>query len=158
MVTCWMGNIQITILFQMIIMQCFPETSMNTSALAWACPKKVFASTAHFTWLTSSLPHHSACERSLVPQGGWLISYQSLKFVVEMRILAEMKMENHGKIYFPWKKNQQAYFFFLWKLRWWTCECKLKVRNWYSSWILVCYISSHLLPECLSCTDFSLDF
>ena len=44
-------------------------------------------------------------------------------------------------------KNWQAYFF-LWKLRWWICECKLKVQNWYSSWILVCYISSNLPPEC----------
>ena len=38
---------------------------------------------------------------------------------------------------------------FLWKLRWWTCECKLKVQSWYSSWIVVCYISSNLPPECL---------
>ena len=28
--------------------------------------------------------------------------------------------------------------FFPWKLRWWICERKLKVQNWYSSWILVC--------------------
>ena len=33
---------------------------------------------------------------------------------------------------------------FLWKLRWWICECKLKVQHWYSSWIVVCYISSNL--------------
>ena len=47
-------------------------------------------------------------------------------------ILAEMKIENR-----------------LWKLRWWICECKLKVQNWYSSWILVCYISSNLPPDCI---------
>ena len=29
---------------------------------------------------------------------------------------------------------------FLWKLRLWICECYLMVQNWYSSWILVCYI------------------
>ena len=28
--------------------------------------------------------------------------------------------------------------FLLWILRWWICECKLKVQNWYSSWILEC--------------------
>ena len=35
---------------------------------------------------------------------------QSLEFVAETKILAEMKIESRGKIYFPWKKNQQAYF------------------------------------------------
>ena len=50
--------------------------------------------------------------------------------------------------YFSVEKNWQAYFF-LWKWRWWICECKLKVQNWYSSWISVCYISSNLPPECL---------
>ena len=49
---------------------------------------------------------------------------------------------------FSVEKNQ-VYFFFLWKFRWRICECKLKVQNWYSSWILVCYISSNLPPECL---------
>ena len=37
--------------------------------------------------------------------------YQSLEFVVEMRILAEMNIENHGKNIFSVEKNRQAYFF-----------------------------------------------
>ena len=36
----------------------------------------------------------------------------SLEFIVETRILEEMKIKNRGKIYFPWKKSRQAYFFF----------------------------------------------
>ena len=39
------------------------------------------------------------------------MTYQSLEFVEETRILAEMKIKNRGKIYFPWNKNRQAYFF-----------------------------------------------
>ena len=39
------------------------------------------------------------------------IYYQSLEFVMETRILAEMKMENLGKIYFPWKKMDKHTFF-----------------------------------------------
>ena len=42
------------------------------------------------------------------------------------------------KKYFPWRKKSTSVLFFLWKLRWWIWECKLKVRNWYSLWILVC--------------------
>ena len=33
------------------------------------------------------------------------------EFVAETRILAEMKIENCGKMYFPWEKNRLAYFF-----------------------------------------------
>ena len=39
-------------------------------------------------------------------------SSQSLEFVAETRILAEMKIENRGKIYFPWKKNTTSILFF----------------------------------------------
>ena len=39
---------------------------------------------------------------------------------------------------FPWENSQQAYFFSLWKLISWICECKLKLQNWYSLSILVC--------------------
>ena len=31
---------------------------------------------------------------------------------LETRILAKMKIENRGKIFFPWKTNSQAYFVF----------------------------------------------
>ena len=37
---------------------------------------------------------------------------QSLEFIAETRILAEMKIKNGGKKSVPWKKNRQAYFFF----------------------------------------------
>ena len=47
------------------------------------------------------------------------------------------KLKIAEKKYFPWEKNQQAYLF-LWKLKWWICECKLEVQNWYSLWIFVC--------------------
>ena len=40
--------------------------------------------------------------------------------------------------YFFCGKKSTSILFFLWKLRWWICECKLKVQNWYLSWILVC--------------------
>ena len=40
---------------------------------------------------------------SMIPAPG-LIN-QSLEFVAEMRILVEMKIENHGKIFFPWEKK-----------------------------------------------------
>ena len=36
--------------------------------------------------------------------------YQSLEFVAEMRILMDMKVNNHGTKYFLWKKS---YYFFL---------------------------------------------
>ena len=95
------------------------------------------------------------CKRFLIhltPQPGkwWIIVLcQSLEFVAEMRILAEMKIENHGKKYIFRGKKSASILSFLWKLRWWTCECKLEVSNWYLSWILVCKISSNLPPECL---------
>ena len=38
-----------------------------------------------------------------------MISSQSLKFVVEMRILVEMKIENHGNSMFP-GKNTHTFF------------------------------------------------
>ena len=41
-----------------------------------------------------------------------LDSIQRLEFVTETGILAEMNIENHRKIYFPWKKYRLAYFFF----------------------------------------------
>ena len=47
--------------------------------------------------------------------GFWQIvetSLQSLEFVAETRILAEMKIENCGKIYFPWKKWTSILFFY----------------------------------------------
>ena len=37
--------------------------------------------------------------------------FRSLEFIAETRILAEMKIENHGKIYFPWKKIDKHTFF-----------------------------------------------
>ena len=37
--------------------------------------------------------------------------FQSLKFVVETRILAEMSIENRGKIFFPWEKIDKIFFF-----------------------------------------------
>ena len=61
------------------------------------------------------------------------------------------------KYFFRGKKIDRRTFF-LWKLRWRICECKLEVQNWSSSWILMC----KCLPVCLQnasyCTDFSLDF
>ena len=39
------------------------------------------------------------------------IIIQTQEFVAEMRILAEMKIENHWTKYFPREKNRQAYFF-----------------------------------------------
>ena len=36
---------------------------------------------------------------------------QSLEFIAEPRILAEMKIENRGKIHFPWKKISKHTFF-----------------------------------------------
>ena len=45
--------------------------------------------------------------------------------------------KSREKNIFRGEKNWQAYFF-LWKWRWWICECKLKVQNLHSSWILVC--------------------
>ena len=36
---------------------------------------------------------------------------QSLEVVADTRILMEMKIENCGKIYFPWKKFDKYTFF-----------------------------------------------
>ena len=36
---------------------------------------------------------------------------KTLEFLTETRILSEMKIENRRRKYFPWEKNQQAYFF-----------------------------------------------
>ena len=36
---------------------------------------------------------------------------QSLEFVAEMRILAEMKIKNHGNKYFLWEKINKHIFF-----------------------------------------------
>ena len=82
---------------------------------------------------------------------------QSLEIITETRILGEIKIENRRKIYFLWKKSTSI-LFCLWKLKWWICECKLKVQNWYSSQILVCYILQICIQNALNCTDFSLDF
>ena len=35
---------------------------------------------------------------------------QSLEFVMETRIIVEMEIENHGKIFFPWKKSASILF------------------------------------------------
>ena len=40
---------------------------------------------------------------------------QSLEFVAETRIFAEMKIENRGKFFFRGKTNWQTYFFFFFK-------------------------------------------
>ena len=63
---------------------------------------------------------------------------QSLEFVAETSILAEMKIEYLGTKYFPRPKNQQAYFYSMKIEMMDLCECKLKVETWYSLWILVC--------------------
>ena len=62
--------------------------------------------------------------------------------------LRKWKSKTAEKYIFCGKKSTSI-LSFLWKLRWLTCECKLKVSNWYSSWIVVWYISSNLPPECL---------
>ena len=36
---------------------------------------------------------------------------QGLEFIVETRILAEMEIENRGKIYFPWGKKSTSMLF-----------------------------------------------
>ena len=65
-------------------------------------------------------------------------------------------VENHRKIYFLWKKIDKHTFFFLFmKIKMMGLWMHIRVQNWYSSWILVCYISSNLPPECLKCTDLS---
>ena len=48
------------------------------------------------------------------------------------------KLKITGKNIFREKKINKHTFFFQWKLRWWICECKLKVQNRHSSKILVC--------------------
>ena len=55
---------------------------------------------------------------------------QSLEFVVEMRILAGMKIENRGKKFFVEKKIDKHTFFSM-KIKMIIYECKLKVQNWY---------------------------
>ena len=112
----------------------------DTLACCWGVKQA-----ANQQWTAYTLSVGSAGEER---EGGssWMdlavVNVQSLEFVAETRILAEMKIKNHRKI------ARKAYFFSM-KFRRWICECKLKVQNWYSSWILLCYISSNLLPECL---------
>ena len=48
----------------------------------------------------------------------------------------EMKIKIRWKYTFCGKKSTSI-LFFLWKLRWWICKCKLKLQNLYSSWIWV---------------------
>ena len=45
--------------------------------------------------------------------------------------------KSREKIFSMGEENRQAYFF-VWKWRSWICECKLKVQNWHSSWMLMC--------------------
>ena len=66
--------------------------------------------------------------------------YQSLEFVAETRILAEMKMENCGK--------NQAYFFSM-KIKMMDLWMQIEDTTLIFIMILVCYISSNLPPECL---------
>ena len=65
--------------------------------------------------------------------------------------------KSRGKSIFCGEKIGQGYFF-LWKLRWWICECKSKVQNWHSSWTLMCYITQICPQNASNCTDFNLDF
>ena len=44
-------------------------------------------------------------------RNSWPCVSQSREFVAEMRIRAEMKIENRWTKYFLWEKNWQAYFF-----------------------------------------------
>ena len=44
--------------------------------------------------------------------GSIIAYYQSLEFVAETRILAEMKIKNRGKKYFPRKSKLTSFFFF----------------------------------------------
>ena len=65
-----------------------------------------------------------------------LFSDQSLNSSWKWGFSLKWKSKIAEKNIFRGEKNQV--FFFLWKLRWWICECKLKVQNWHSSLILVC--------------------
>ena len=56
--------------------------------------------------------------------------------------------ENRRKI-FSVEKNRQAYFFFSMKIKMMDLSMQIEGKNWYSSWLLVCKISSNLPPECL---------
>ena len=62
---------------------------------------------------------------------------QSLEFVEETRILAEMKIENCPQNFFPWKKVNK-HTFFLWKLDDGSVNANWRYKNWYLSWSLVC--------------------
>ena len=97
----------------------------------------------------------ATCERSLFLHPLFLMRCQSLEFGGEMRILAEMKIENRGKKNFRGK--QQAYFFFFFKR---ACQCRqIQVHK---TDILHIFYCAKFLQICLqnvsNCTDFSLDF
>ena len=51
------------------------------------------------------------CGLDIVMCGAGIEIMQSLEFVADTRILMEMKIENRGKIYFPWKKFDKCTFF-----------------------------------------------
>ena len=46
-----------------------------------------------------------------VPKEEKQLPHQGLDFIVETSFLVEMKIENRGKIYFPWKKIDKQTFF-----------------------------------------------
>ena len=64
------------------------------------------------TYFSSSSPSSDLKTAILVAALPGTTCYsQSLEFITETRIAAERSIENHGKKYFLWKKNRQAYFF-----------------------------------------------
>ena len=110
----------------------------------------VLAGLLNMVWIALILYTGAQYMRGLQPyQTSWQVRLllQSLEFVVEMRIFVEMKIENRGKIFFVWEKNWQAYFFFSMKIKVMELWMQTEGRNWFSLWIVVCWISSNLPLE-----------
>ena len=137
---CWLAKVK-GLLYEVYYSAVDKQTKADSSICAIVKVKIVV--NCHLVRSYPSTDFHAVPEEILC---GWIwlvqstYNTQSLEFVVEMRILTEMKIENRGKINVPVGKKINRHTFFLWKFRWWICECKLKVQNWYLSWILVCYI------------------
>ena len=70
---------------------------------------------------------------------------QSLEFVVERKTLAEMKIENHLEIYFPWKKNRQAYFFFSMEIK--IMDLSLQIESTKLIFVINCSVLHWACPR-----------
>ena len=130
------------------VRMCTTQCSVWTSCV----PSRQHTSIALSVWkqnptLTPSFSRPTTVWSMLTKASSLLVRMDTCMFLLVVRawnssrkrgFSQKWKLKIAGKRTFSVRKKINKHTFFLWKLIWWICECKLKVQDWHSSWILVC--------------------